>query len=507
MKNLLILILLISQLAHAGTITPEMFGALGNGIADDAVPINKASAYGAANGDAVVFAHKTYRYGQQLKLYSNLTWFGDDTTQCILKPLASMNGFTGGFISGKGTRIISASGLSILVDSASNQFTYSGTANVPIGSTMVLFGPQYSTYSYYGYSRGLYTEANVKSGTTITGNVASTEPDYTATSLEVYNPIHNVLIQGLHFDFSACTAGQGIQLQYAKDCSIQGCIIRSIPNSTQGLSVGLALTGIRLLVDGCHIRDFKALEGTGAAGTAYSVNFMGNTNTAQNNVLFDCASGLESGGNHFISQGIRYLNNFFWGRSQLWMDFHGNSIGEMAGNIMYCKSPQVQGADSRHSGSSFHDNWLRFDNTAGSTCRAYWTFENAYNHISFFNNTIIMCGNGSGNNYAFTNSGGQPLPTQNLQMYNNHIYGGTFRIVNPYVPSAIFIHDNDFYDQCGYNPTISPAGIIGANNMFNGTATPPDHGGIDTLIVPFEPPPDRDPANNVEGLVHWRLKQ
>jgi len=60
-------------------------GAIGNGIADDAIAVQAADTLAALVGGAVYFPTGTYILGSEVKISSGVTWFGDGKFQSILK--------------------------------------------------------------------------------------------------------------------------------------------------------------------------------------------------------------------------------------------------------------------------------------------------------------------------------------------------------------------------------------------------------------------------------------
>jgi hypothetical protein len=60
-------------------ITPEIFGAVGDGVTDDTAAINEAIRKAADEPGVVKFSAKTYRVNSQIELCSNVTLIGDNT--------------------------------------------------------------------------------------------------------------------------------------------------------------------------------------------------------------------------------------------------------------------------------------------------------------------------------------------------------------------------------------------------------------------------------------------
>lgn len=59
-----------------GVVTPEEFGAVGDGVIDDAGPIQAALEKAGSNGSAVMLGRKTYAISQEIKVPQNVSVFG-----------------------------------------------------------------------------------------------------------------------------------------------------------------------------------------------------------------------------------------------------------------------------------------------------------------------------------------------------------------------------------------------------------------------------------------------
>ena len=99
-------------------VTPEQFGAVGDGVTDDYTAI--ADAISNSNGRPVLFQNKTYASGSEIVLPSNITLIGNNTTLKLLDPDNVHN-----FISAKNETNIKISGINI--DNNANLMTTTTT--------------------------------------------------------------------------------------------------------------------------------------------------------------------------------------------------------------------------------------------------------------------------------------------------------------------------------------------------------------------------------------------
>jgi hypothetical protein len=144
------------------------FGAVGDGVTDDAPAINAASAYAVANGKTkIIFqAGKTYRLGSSILPRQNLIWDGQGAT--LLQNTVVANGFFGNLSDTTKTFI---GDLTADFVGPSNQLTLTSVAGLSVGSWIAVaigVNPYLNTPPQTDFIYAVVTQVTAIAGSTIT---------------------------------------------------------------------------------------------------------------------------------------------------------------------------------------------------------------------------------------------------------------------------------------------------------------------------------------------------
>lgn len=428
MKNLLILILLLSPLVFCtnmrlmSIVSVAAFGAIGDGVHDDGPAIQ--AALNASYTEIYCEPGKVYKTSINLIVPSGKTFDGNYST---IKPYSSsLPAISYNLL--VGTKVganYNKTSLSISIPKGASTFSFPYASDLSPGDLIYLQGQTfYTTPGGETYRNGWYSTIAAISGTTVTMDYPAMEP-LTATALFRYPPAENIHITRLVVDLRGRTGGKGIGLVNATGSQIDFCQVLGDPGT--GMDMGFDVTGVGNVVTKCKASGTKStVPGYAFSGAGRGISF-----------TYCSASGarhcFSSAWRDIISTDINYgydtASNAGGGVGTLF-DYHASCYNSLiTGCVGFATTPNEIAIALRGKKLTVSNTQVTFYNAAGKTVRMVAVFENG-DEPTVQNCVFTMYGTGT--NYVMGNFAGMARPMRNVHWLNNYIKGGTFCL-----PSAI----------------------------------------------------------------------
>lgn len=327
-------------------LTPEMFGAKGDGVTDDGAAIQAmlnvpGSEYRFKAGSVYITSSQLFIRHSNSKLLGN---------NAIIKPKA-------GFPS---------SGILLQTSNTAPNYSNQGVSiNLQKGSPAILV-PNASTLLKVGdfirfegnhkfvngdqiYSYGHVAEIKAINGETVILSIVPIET-FTATKIYTYTILKGISISELNFDHAGLPVFGSLHLHYCINSRINGGKFQGTGTGEFGIFLD---QNINSMVELAEIEGYPNLTGIG-----YGVSITGHNVLAFKNKISDCKHALTTGDRRFMSTGVNFDSNVCYGLAQNQntapLDYHGNSRGQAKNNQIYSFAPT--GAQLRDGGIDFIDN-------------------------------------------------------------------------------------------------------------------------------------------------------
>ena len=305
-----------------GFVTPEMFGAVGDGVTDDSVAFQ--SAVNACN-TVHLTEGKTYYLASAINITNDIVISGHNAT---IKTVATGSGAINNGLLVRGTLKAETTLTTNYVsktsdDNAGNKFTLADMSNVAIGDILCIK----ATDQYYAYTRQYYYlgatllvtdiyDGHIYTNTSMPFDITLTEN----VSVDVYSA---PTAQISDINFVGDLAGLGsynalLYLQRCKNAIVQNCTFAQIPC---GLTINQC---VNTLVSGVTLSKSKYSETVD--GDGYGITVSSSTNTVIDRVVALCSQGcVDLGGTvPNIDTYITHCNLMSESRA-IGIDMHENS--------------------------------------------------------------------------------------------------------------------------------------------------------------------------------------
>jgi hypothetical protein len=491
---LAILALFIVHLSFAQRIVDV----LASGTADDITTINNALTSG--NGVKTVVrllpngTNKVFKISQYLNFPDSNTTLWADTNLVSVKPTFTTG--SGAMVRGTGKLLHSATGLSISMDTAKSYFRYTAASGFQIqpGNVVKLLGPDYSASSAsYNYAHGYVGRCIRIHNDTVFLNHAIKDNSYKANAISVYDPLRNIHIIGVRFDFTTVTGINAMDFRSGiANLSVEGCAIMGMPNTTDGMMQGITThEADSVTIKNNSISNQRPLYGN---SSYYALNLSGYNHLVLHNHFMHCNDPIESGGVDVINQETNVIHNDIDESEHVSLGFHGNTMGRIAYNNINARV--TNSLQPRHWYTRVDHNRVKLDAGTNNYQKAMFFMENAYHDIQIDSNIIIMLNGVSGsNNYGFYFGGSLQGATYNIKSFDNNIYGAslTFESIGSY--TNVTSTRDTLFNYNGKTGSFQPSSATGitytARGIVTTASTPP--GKITVCPYDAAPPPPPPP--------------
>lgn len=428
------------QLEHTTTdlnnmtyyITPEMFGAVGDGVIDDTQAFKNMIEYVKSNSVSKITSKKCKYLISDSLVFEDINDLEIDfgKSEFIISDEFTLND---AIIQFKNSKVIEKSKQSVKVFNNSNLVQDIDTNGISVGDIAILFSSEYIDSDNI-YKKGVYgkVEKIIDSNSMVISNPNLYE-DLKITNVIVYKSTNNVNIKGV---ISNNENTNGIYIENAINCLVSDCII------TGEGRCGIDIIGINSKVERCTImgkRNIGGIEGKVRHG--YGISLRGHNCIASNNILYDNKHCLASSGGHFLCTNIIYDNNLCWyvyhdntqniedsmfDNLQV-IDFHPTSRGVIQNNKIYgLDNPKAYGVMLREGDCKVLNNEFYASNDAKNDYCVFIRGENPFGNYKIIGNKFV--GNfkvAIGTPYNNTD-----FISSNIEIRDNEIKHGYIRLHN-----------------------------------------------------------------------------
>lgn len=304
-------------------VTPEMFGAVGDGETDDSEAVQDAC----DAGYAVYFASdKTYYLASTVTIDHDCHLFGGENTTIKTKTPSGGTVNNGFEIIGtlkKTTTLTSDYSSKGSGDNSANQFTLSDMTDIKIGDIMVISATdQYYSYSrQYYYLGGVLLISDVYNGHIYTSDTLPFDITNSENVSVKILSAPTAIIENLNFVSDLDSRGSYkycIYLHYCKNSIVRNCNISEMDN---GL---MMLACVNTLVDCVNVS--KSKYDNTLSGDGYGMIINSCSNTIIQRVMSICAQGCISMGGTIPNFNTRILRSNVYSECRaVGIDMHENS--------------------------------------------------------------------------------------------------------------------------------------------------------------------------------------
>jgi hypothetical protein len=348
----------LTYVIDADFITPEMFGAKGDGVTDDRAALQ--ACLDVPNARYMFRKDAIYAVSKEVLIKnSNSQIIGNNAT---IKARNFTNSNPVAFImrTDNHAPIHSNTATTINIKDGSAEFTYGDTSALHVGDIVRIegdtsyFDPQFNQLYNYGHM----SQVKSKSGNVITLTNPAIEP-FTGSKLYVYRSLDRIEIFDLNFDHGNTSVFGSLHLEYCTNSKVDGGRYRG--NGLGQLGV-LIDANINALVQRLDIDGYSNLVGTSPIG--YGIGLIGHNVTAFKNRISDCKHALATSDRRYMSTGLIMDSNICYGLKVLGntapLDYHANARGKAINNTIY--SFNAIGAQFRDGGIDVIDNTIIINN-------------------------------------------------------------------------------------------------------------------------------------------------
>lgn len=297
---------------YSNSLNVSWFGAIGDGIIDDAENINKTIS-NAKSGETVEFEkEKIYLIGSQINVNASIRIKGNNAT---IMPTAALTTTTGAAINMSKIKYFQ-SGLSISVSKNNNSITLPDGMTAKRGDLILVKGPDiYYAFtpenSSFNYKKGQFAIVSSVSGQNVT--LASNWFDsFNVSSIAVYEGFNNASIEGLYVDLTnqANSQNQFVGINAAgTNIKISGCTFTGNRYSL----IGVLIEGETNSVTNSNFYNFFNTQGFSNGGRlGYGIQSNSNNIIVNNNFFYDCKHAFTTGPREFVVRGVTVSNNSFY---------------------------------------------------------------------------------------------------------------------------------------------------------------------------------------------------
>lgn len=339
-------------------ITPEMFGAKGDGLTDDYAALQ--ACLDVPNARYMLRKNAIYAVSKQVLIKnSNSQIIGNNATikaRSFANPSNTFIMRTANF-----TPVYSNTATTVNVVDGSAEFIYNDTTALHVGDIIRIEGEisySNSQLANQTYNYGHMSQVKNKSGNVITLTNPAIET-FTGTKLYAYRALDRVEISDLNFDHDTSLVFGSLQLSYCTNSRIDGGKYGG--NGLGQLGV-LIDANINTLVQRLDIDGYSNLVGSSPIG--YGIGMIGHNVTAFKNRISNCKHALATSDRRYMSTGLIMDSNICYGLKVLGntapLDYHGNARGKAINNTIY--SFNAIGAQFRDGGIDVIDNTIIINN-------------------------------------------------------------------------------------------------------------------------------------------------
>lgn len=342
-------------------ITPEMFGAKGDGVTDDLAALQ--ACLNVPNARYMFRKDAIYAVSNEVLIKNTDSQIigNNATIKAFSSPGPNLppNAFL--MRTGNSTAVYSHTTTSINIKNGSAEFVFEDTAALNIGDIVRIEGGiSYSNTELANqtYNYGHMSQIKSKMGNVITLTNPAIEP-FTGSKIYAYHTLDRIEISNLNFDHSSSLFFGSLQLSYCTNLKIDGGRYRG--NGLGQLGV-LIDANINALVQRLDIDGYSNLVGSSPVG--YGIGMIGHNVTAFKNRISDCKHALATSDRRYMSTGLIMDSNICYGLKVLGntapLDYHGNARGKAINNTIY--SFNAIGAQFRDGGIDVIDNTVIINN-------------------------------------------------------------------------------------------------------------------------------------------------
>jgi hypothetical protein len=350
----------LTYVIDADFITPEMFGAKGDGITDDRAALQ--ACLDVPNARYVFRKDAIYAVSNEVFIKNTNSQI--DGNNATIKAKLSSTFPANSFLMRTGNRIEihSNTAVAISIKDGSAEFVYAGADTaLHVGEIVRIEGGV--SYSNSQLANQTYNYGHMSQIKSITGNVVTlTDPaiePFTGSKLYVYRSLDRIEISNLNFDHGTSSVFGSLHLAYCTNSKIEGGNYRG--NGLGQLGV-LIDANINTLVQRLDIDGYSNLVGDSPIG--YGIGLIGHNVTAFKNRISDCKHALATSDRRYMSTGLIMDSNICYGLKVLGntapLDYHGNARGKAINNTIY--SFNAIGAQFRDGGIDVIDNTIIINN-------------------------------------------------------------------------------------------------------------------------------------------------
>ncbi|WP_426293746.1 right-handed parallel beta-helix repeat-containing protein [Dyadobacter endophyticus] len=377
-------------------LTPEMFGAKGDGITDDSAAIQ--ACLDVPGYDYLFRKNAIYAVGGQLLIKnSNTKIIGANAT---IKARSDFSLPAERFImrTGNTTPIYSNTSVSINIYDGSAEFTMANASTLlRVGDMVRIEGP--GSYPKGELTNPLYSSGHLSQIKRIVGDVvtmtdAAIEP-FTGTKIYTYKTLDAIEISDLNFDHGTFgTPGTSqvfgsLSLSYCTNAKVTGGKYRGNGLGQIGLIID---SNINTFVQQLDVDGYSNLVGSSPIG--YGISMTGHNVTLFKNRVSECKHSLATSDRRFMSTGLIMDSNICYGLKTLGntapLDYHANARGKAINNTVY--SFNTLGAQFRDGGIDVIDNTIiiNYQGTESLTFKGLIFYEKYFGENRIEGNKIFV---------------------------------------------------------------------------------------------------------------------
>jgi len=285
-------------------VTPEQFGAVGDGITDDS-PAIQAAINSLITGGVIDFkTNKNYLISDPLLLtYDNMKLNGNGCNFISGMRITTDISDTNTFIKTVTTTRSTTCAVTADIAVNSRSVTLSNVTNVNIGDIIQINTTKVNSVGLklgvYQYITNIVGNA-VHFGFSVTDGLLVSD----ITSVVVYKANENISIKDINFRFITNSGQQGISLQNTFNCKISG--LKAYGGGGNFGLVAFSISGVKIIADNLYADGFLDIP---RLAYGYGVNVSGHDIYVKNSLFNNCKHGITAGSNDFVSTNITYDGN------------------------------------------------------------------------------------------------------------------------------------------------------------------------------------------------------
>ena len=427
----------------ADVVSVKDFGAVGDGVADDASAIQAAIDAAATNSNGFVYLLKgaTHSVGSRITMKAGVTL---DLNGSTLVPT-----FTGA----SGVEVITVSTLrqhltseSIALTPATSSITPPAGSQAVTGDTIQISNfssprasypnanaPSYTGYDYYN---GVLFEATVAGGSIHMSH--HPQESFTGTDFYVYESANNCTIRNGTI-FCNVEKGKGI-FGFANNVLVQNVKVLGI-----GLNAifGITLNGANNVVERCYVSTFMDKSGSINGRQGYGIALFGHNSYSLYNHVHDCKHCFTSGPREYYGEGVTviggvYDNNNSELANEAPMDCHANC------RMLIMDGVQVRPTTTAmllRNESCKITNCSFIANSSSSSQRAIFLWEDDKTNLFFSNNYFKILATGGTSSVFNIYEAADDMSISGMVFCNNLVDGAGFALIPSGSPALAYTGD------------------------------------------------------------------